>query len=450
MRLPSPFRRSREIIAQQQAELEVLRFDVATMKDTILDIASAKPGWPYHLDNPQNFWMTFSPRRLPGKNYSIDSLRSWARNWDPLVTVIGHLKAELASMPIEFAARPGKDNESVKGQIETMNAFVANDGPLGFATTRRTFEAKLVDDLLITGAYAVWYQMTRGMQVLGCDTIDAATIKPKVDHRGWPDTKTPFEQWVIGVHTQSFAPGELRYDGMFPRTDTPYFDSCVEGAVSRVFSGMKLDEWNLSWLTESNVRTGDVIALPNEWTPEQVMQFSEFWNAMQSNPALRQQTKFLPAGSSKIADHSRKDQDFAEFEIQTIRRLCGVFGIMPASIGYVGEQYKVTQGDSMDQSKRLGVGRLREVRKEFYDDLCLRLGCFDIECLDVEDDTDQMAKETDIDVQACGGPYMTVDEVRARRGLQALTPEQKLELKPPPPEPEEGDGPPKKKEEGPS
>lgn len=423
-------------LEQYERDTAELRAQVSSMLDSVLGVQDAERGWPYHLDQPHQYWMTFSPRRLPGKLYSVDSLRLWAKNWDPMRSVIEYLKAEAASIPIKFAAKEGVKRD-VSSQVDLMRAFVANDGPLGFNTTRRTFEAKLNEDLLVIGAYAVWYQNTRGRICLGCDVIDAATIKPRVDSRGWPDESIPFEQWVIGVHVQNFTHGELRYDGMFPQTHSPYFDSPVEYAVSRVLAGVKLDEWNLSWLSESNVRTGDVIALPKEWTPDQIVQFTEFWNAQ--SLAQRQNTKFLPEGSQKIADHSRKDQDFEAFEVQTIRRLCGVFGIMPASIGYVGEQYKVTQGDSMDQSQRVGLGRVLAVRKEFYDDLCLRMGCPDIECVNAEDDTDQVAKETDIDTKACGGPYMTVDEVRARRGLPPMSPEQREELRPPPVDEEETD-----------
>lgn len=92
-----------------------------------------------------------------------------------------------------------------------------------------------------------------------------------------------------------------------------------------------------------------------------------------------------------------------------------MFGVQPASIGYVGEQYKVTQGDAMDASRRVGLGRLLAVRKEFYDDLCRRLGC-----PDVEDDPDREEQVARTAVLSCGGPFKTVDEVRAERGLGPL------------------------------
>lgn len=396
---------------------EIVRAEVNQSLDPYLQLSSAKPGWPYHLDQPHQFWLTFSPRRLPGKLWSVDALRLWADNFDPLRSAIEYIKAECASVPIKFVGKPETSETAVNAQIKLMNAFCADEGPLGFDTTRRVFEAKMFEDALIVGAYAVWNQYTRGGLLLGCDAIDAATVKPMVDTRGWPDPKTPFQQWVIGVLVATFAPGELRYDGMFPRTDTPYFKSPIEYCVSRITAGLKLDEWNLTWLTEGNVRTGDTIALPGEWSPEQVIQFSDWWEAKSKSVGARQGTTFLPSGSSKISDHSRKDQDFAEYEVQVIRRICSLFGIMPASIGYVGEQYKVTQGDSMDHSRRVGVGRVLAMRKEYYDDLCHRMGCPDIECNNVDDDLDERAAEIKSAVEACGGPVLTPNEARAQLGL---------------------------------
>jgi len=377
-------------------------------------------GWPYHIDSPHSFWVTTNPKRLPGRRYSVDQLRQFAREWDPLRSVIEYLKAEAASIPVEFSARDRGMAGQVEAQIDRMREYIGDTGPLGGAATRRVFEAKLFEDLLVVGAMATWYERSRGGEILGTYHIDAGTIKPRIDSLGWPDLAVPFEQWIIGVKVADFAPGDLRYDGMFPRTDTPYFDSPVEYAVSRILAGIKADDWNYMWLDGAAVHTGATITLPSDWEPDEVMKFTTYWNEFNSNPATRQSTKFLPSGSTKLGDHSRKDQDFSGFEVQVIRRLCGVFGVQPASIGYVGEQYKVTQGDSMKASKRVGLGRMLAVRKEFYDDLCLRLGCPDIKCVNVDDDPAEMKAAVEIGVAACGGPWKTVNEVRADNGLDPI------------------------------
>lgn len=384
----------------------------------LLQTPTGKTGWPYQLDSPHSFWVTTNPKRLPGRKTTVDQLRAWSREWDPLRTVIEYLKAEAASIPITFAPKDKKNPADT--QIATMMEFIGDTGPLGGHLTRRVFEAKMFEDLLVVGAMASWYERGRGGKTLACHHIDAGTIKPRIDSLGWPDMVTPYEQWIIGVKVAVFGPDDIRYDGMFPRTDTPYYDSPVEYALSRILAGTKADEWNTMWLDGAAVHTGATITLPIDWTPSEVKEFTAAWNQTMNNPAYRQSTKFLPSGSTKIGDHSRKDQDFSGFETQIIRRLCGVFGVQPASIGYVGEQYKVTQGDSMKASKRVGLGRMLQVRKEFYDDLCIRLGCPDIELVNVDDDPTELELQTRIGVAACGGAWKTLNEVRAENGLDPV------------------------------
>lgn len=380
-------------------------------------VGRPRPEFPFALDNPWAFWLTYTPKKLPGKPFSVDTLRAWADSWDPLRSVLEYIKGEVASIPIKVVARDGSDRKLPP----EVAAWFEDDGPLGgVGNTRRVFESKMLEDMLIVGQYAVWYQKTRRGKVLMCDAIDAGTIKPAVDALGWINDEKPFEQWIMGVKAGDYDRTEMRVDGLVPRTHTPYFTSPVEWAVRLVLNGVRLDDWNSAWLTEGNVGTGDTISLGGEMSPSDVQAFKQWWEVQASTPGGRQSTKFLPPDSKKLGDHSRKDQDFASFELQAIRRLCALFRVQPASIGYVGEQYKVTQESSMDAGRRVGVGAILQARKEFYDDLLRRLDCPDFEVLDDDDDIDRRAKEVDIKVKRTGGAYVTVNEARAEEGLPPL------------------------------
>lgn len=375
------------------------------------------PFYPYAVDNPFNYRVTTSPKRLPGKKYSTIQLRAWANGFDPLRSIIEYLKSEAASIPVSFVPRPGFEDQNLDAKIAMVTEWIGDCGPLGGEQTRRVFESKILDDALVLGSYAVWYERDRLLRPISCLVLDASTIKPRLDGLGWPDRENPFEQWVMGVMVQQFQPGQIRMDGLYPNTELPYFVSPVEWAVRAITAGINVDDWNDKWLTSPNVRAGDTISLPEDWTPEQIAKFTELWQLRGQTAEGKQGVQFLPSGSAKLGDHTRKDQDFAGFEIQIIRRLCALFGIQAASIGYVGEQYKVTQGDSMNASQRVGLGRLLQLRKEFYDDLLRRLGCPELEARDVQDDTEQKAKQIDLGVKACGGAFKTINEVRAENGL---------------------------------
>lgn len=402
------------VVVRDAVRDELARFNYQPLPTQTQD---GEKGFPYALDNPWNFRFTTSPKRLPGKAYSTIQLRAWADDYDVLRSILEYLKSEVAAIPIKVIVKEGFDPADVESQILEANEWIGDNGPVGGDATRRVFESKIMDDALIVGSYAVWYEKDRRGRVISCHAVDSSTIKPCVDALGWPDREKPFEQWVMGAWVASFKPGEIRLDGMFPNTRLPYFTSPVEWAVRAILAGINVDKWNDSWLTEPSVKNSDVVTMPETWTPEQIQKFAEFYRLQGQSMGERQALRFLPNGAEVVGSFSRKDQDFAGFEMQVVRRLCGIFGVQPASIGYVGEQYKVTQGDSMDASRRVGLARLLSLRKEFYDDLLRRLGFDMLEVVDVEDDTDRMAKHTDIAVKACGGAFKTINEVRAENGL---------------------------------
>jgi hypothetical protein len=327
------------------------------------------------------------------------------------------VKGEVSAIPIGFKVRDDYAGQGYEREKFIAAQWIGDNGPLGGSKTRRVFEAQLLEDLLTIGTYSVWYERARNGSVLSCHAIDSGTIKPRIDAFGWVADEYPYEQWITGVKVGMFTADDLRYDGLFPRTDSPYFYNTLEFIAGRVVTGRNMDAWNDSWLDNTSAFTGATYSLPDMET-QKFQEFINYWRAMTTEPNRRQETRWLPQGSEKLGDHSRKDQDFAEFEIQLIRRVCAVYGVQPASIGYAGEQYKVSQEQSLQSSKRLSVGRILQVRKEFYDDLLMRLG---FPMLEVFNDDNDIREETvKTELRAKQLEYMTVNEVRAQDGLSPV------------------------------
>lgn len=425
MRLPFVTHKQAEAMARQAAQEAAAEVSRATKTsiDMLIAEGHAAGERPYALDNPWRYWVVQQPKKLPDKLVDVVTLRTMADTYDVLRSCINHLVGEVQATPLDVVpADPDNDSEAVKKRCKAAKAWLDDSGPLGgYGVPRRHFEAKMIEDVLVVGAYAAWYERLRGGGTGQVAVIDASTIKPRTDQFGWPDPETPYEQYVQGVQVCGFKPGEIRYDGLYPRSYSPYFFSPVEFLVSAVTSALKSDEWNRTWLTEGNVRTGDALALPADWTPEQVMQFQSYWDAMLAGDAqARQRTRFLPSGTSKIADHSRKDQDFQEFDLWLLRRTCSVMGVQPASIGFVGEQYKVSQDASMAETKYTGVAKLLTLRKAFYDDLFVRLGFAGVVVSGATEDPEDGEKVSRRLTTAAGGPYQTVNEARAEVGLDPI------------------------------
>jgi hypothetical protein len=161
--------------------------------------------------------------------------------------------------------------------------------------------------------------------------------------------------------------------------------------------------------------------VPDTWTPDQIRQYQSYFEAMlNGNIENRQRAKFLPGVLSNQKSLGRKDQDFAQFDLWLVRRTCAIFGVQLASLGFAGEQYKVSQEDAFSATTRLGVASLLAIRKELYDEALEDLGFGDLEINDRESAEETPLEQTQRLVVACGGPYLTINEARKAEGVEAV------------------------------
>jgi phage portal protein BeeE len=377
----------------------------------------------YAFDRPLTFAVPQSPNRKPLSLVSVDTLRILADTYDIGRSCTQHLKREVAAVPIKFVSREEDDaSDKTQKRIQEAGRFFTTAGGLGGAGRRRSqFENAWIDDLLTIGALCFYYRQTRGGGVYEVEIIDAATIRPKVDAFGWPGPgEKVYQQWVYGVMTAEYDRTEMVYDGIHANSYTPYFKSPWEWILAPVMSHMKADEWNRVWLTDGTTPS-DMVALPEQWTPEQARTFTQWFEDVYAGDSkARNRTKFVPAGTSRLGNPTRKDQDFQQYEHWLMLRCCSIFGVQPASIGYSEKQYKVSQEQSMDQTSEFGAGEILEVRKARYDDILERLGYPDLECVNVtsqEEAADDRA--TRVTTLVSGG-VMTPNEARAAEGLDSI------------------------------
>lgn len=377
----------------------------------------------YGYDEPIYYAVPNSPKRRPGSLIDTRTMRQFADQYDVMRSCINHLKREIQAKPLIIGPKDPKDDsrETVR-RVDEATQFFTKKGGLGeLNETRRIYESKILEDVLVIGAFAAWKNKTKAGKLIQVVQVDASTIRPRMDAYGWPGPGEDwYEQWILGMMITGFKPDELTYDGLYPASYTPWFRSPVEYLISSTLSALKADEWNRTWLTDGN--TPDrMFATPKEWTPEQIIVFTEFFNSMVlGDTRQRQKAMFVPDGVKEAFALSRKDQDFQNFELWLLRRCCAVFGVQPASIGFAGEQYKVSQEGSMDSTTQFGAGALLDLRKEHYDDILEDLGFDDLEIIKDQETQESPKERTDRLTKAAGIPYMTLNEARLSDGLDAL------------------------------
>ena len=377
----------------------------------------------YGYDRPLWQATPASPKRKPGSIVDVDTLKRFSESYDPLRSCINHLKREVTAQPFRIVARDTSDGSSATlDRIRQASLFFSRHGGLGERNqTRRHYESLIFEDAMVVGAYAVWKSRTKGGQLLQCLPIDASTIRPRMDAYGWPGPGEDwYEQWIQGMLVTGFKPDEITYDGLWPSTDSPYFKSPIEYLVAVVLTALKSDEWNRVWLTDGNT-PGKMLSMPETWTPGEIIEYMDYFNAMLAgDTSARNRIIPVPGGVKGADGHSRKDQDFQEFDMWLLRRTCSIMGVQPASIGYAGEQYKVSQDASHGATTQFGAGVLLEMRKEHYDDILYDLGFDDLEVLNgasANEDPQSRANRLKI---AVGKPWLTINEGRAQDGQEPV------------------------------
>ena len=377
---------------------------------------------PYRWDYPFTYAMQYNPKRRPGSPVTLDTLRTVAGSCDIVRMCINQLKREVWTTPIAFAPRdPDMPAARAKDAMRAAEAFFAECGGLGGRGRRRThFEGEMIEDLCVVGATAVYCEYSRGGRLLTAECIDAATIRPVVDAFGWA-AEQPYEQWIMGTKVTGFDERELIYDGIWSASYNPYFSSPLEWLLSAVTSMLKADEWNREYLISGNT-PADLISLPESWGTEQVKSFAAWWDLLLSgNTPERVKTKFVPSGSTRLGNRMTTDRQFAAFELWLLRRICGIYGVQPASIGFVGEQYKVSQDGSMDATSRFGAGTVVEFRKTVYDRILDKIDLGELETVVRPEEPNEEPGEKSKRVLAMTGkPIYTVNEGRAEFGLEPV------------------------------
>jgi phage portal protein BeeE len=395
--------------------------EVARALITQLQSGEGQAPAAYSFNNPHLFNQMQSPERRPLSPVTVTTLRALADNYPVLRSCIEHLKREVATVPVQIAHRDGDTSNATLRRIKLAQEIFTIAGPVGRAQTDpEHFEQALLEDAMVVGSPAIYHRYSRGGEWLWCDTIDAATIRPVTDELGWEPEGGLYEQWIQGMKVATLTARDLSFDKLASVSWQPYGRSPVEWLIHAINTALRIEGWNLTFFTEGST-VADLLSVPEAWSAEQVMVFTNWWNALNTgNTAERLKTKFVPGGTSRLGSHSARDTDWTPQQLWLLRITCSIMGVQPASIGFTGEQYKVSQDESMHSTSRFGGGVLLRLRKRRYDDILERAGYSDLHTILPEEQTEkpkERAEREEIEIRSGSS---TINEVRASHGRTAL------------------------------
>lgn len=357
------------------------------------------------------------------------NLRKFAET--PLVRrAINIIKDRIASLDWQVRLKRGYSLEMVPDALERANALRrALEEPNG-GDSFRTLVEQVLEDALV-GGFGVMEMELTGVAEKPFDLwpVDGATIRIDPRWDGQPDS-VRYAQSTGFSGTGAVIPlkdDELIYLRMNPRTHTPFGLGPLEVAFETVNSFLAAHRYAGKLASNSVVQYALWL---NETTPAQNERLIRWWQDEIEGtgrvPLLssEQKPEVLRFGSGTDADLRLTWQEFL------IRMVGNAFGIPPMVLGLEREVNRNTAGEQMDEAFRSAVVPLAKLLAEHLtrDLFAKKLGWREFEFVFNELGAPDELTELQIQTQLLKAGVLSVDEVRAMRGLAPRAEPQPVEV----------------------
>ncbi len=336
---------------------------------------------------------------------------------------INVIKDRVASLQWQVRVK-GSAAGSVEGADAKLRALrFALEEPNAVDSFRSLLE-QVLEDALVSGGGAIEMELTGDPErPFSLWPVDAATIQVNPKWDGSPSTA----RWAQTTGVAAGPAGgqvllldeELMYLRMNPRTHTPFGLGPLEVAFETVNSFLAAHRF--AGRLASNAVSQYALWM-NETTPEQHDRVVRWWQDEVEGtgrvPVLstEQKPEVLRFAAGTDADLRLSWQQFL------IRMVANAFGVPPMVLGLEGDVNRATAEALADELFRSAVAPLaRLVAEHLTRDLfAKRLGWREFEFVFVELQAPDELETVGMQVQLLQAGVLTVDEVRAMRGLAPL------------------------------
>lgn len=298
-------------------------------------------------DFPVGYNIQMTPRPLA--KYSFSKLREVMNNCDIMQVIINNRKDQIEARQWTVKPKEGVKVDEKDTRIKEMLDFWAMPDRIN------TFDQWIrpwLDDMLVIDAPALYVRRERSGGVYGIEVMDGATIKLLVDKWGRrpPPPSPAFQQILKGVPAIAYTNDELIYSPRNLRSYDPYGKSPVEMTVVTINAAINRAQFNMAYYTEGNIPDA-LGGLPENFTPQQAAQFTEWWDSMYSgNLAQRRKVKFVPGLSNftQLKEPELKNV----YDDYIARILCFAIGISPQP--FVSAMNRATAETAKESSQQEG------------------------------------------------------------------------------------------------
>jgi len=364
------------------------------------------------FDYPVGYNLRLKPRQDEGTSFA--ALRGLADAYDLVRLVIETRKDQIEALDWQIRPRRGGSPDDPRiAAIEDLLRTPDREHPWG------TWVRLLLEDLFVLDAPTLYVRRTASGALWGLEVVDGATIKRLLGADGrTPQAPDPAYQQVLkGIPAVDYTADELIYAPRNPRPHKVHGYSPVEQILMTVNIGLRRQVSQLNYFTEGNTPEA-LIGVPEAWTPDQIRQFQEYWDALlEGNLAARRHTRFVPGGLKyqPIRDVPLKD-DFDEW---LARVVCFAFSVPPTA--FSKQTNRATAESAQDAATAEGLQPLLVWLKSLIDRIIGQvLGCGDLEFAWSDRTAPDPQTQATIAAAYVGAGIKTRNEVRAELGLDPI------------------------------
>ncbi len=173
----------------------------------------------------------------------------------------------------------------------------------------------------------------------------------------------------------------------------------------------------LAYFTEGNTPEA-LIGVPESWTPEQIRQFQEYWDALlEGNLEARRHSRFVPGGLRYQPTREPPLKD--EFDEWLARVACFAFSVPPTP--FIRQMNRATADTAQEAALEEGLAPLMAWLKALIDRVIRRVLDFDdLEFAWVVETSTDLAKQAEVDTAYVAAGIKSRNEIRASLGLDPL------------------------------
>ena len=164
-----------------------------------------------------------------------------------------------------------------------------------------------------------------------------------------------------------------------------------------------------------------IAGVPESWDAQTIKQFQTWWDAlMEGDTAARRHLKFIPGDAAKIQMlRTAEDTLKTQFDEWLVRIVCYAFSTSPTP--FVQQMNRATSETVQDVANEEGLVPLLDFLREMMNDIIKKV--LHVDGLqfrwNLQEDVDP-ATQKDIDATYMEHGVYSIDDVRARKGLEPL------------------------------